>query len=60
MKGEFQTKSKETEVTKSEVYGPGSYTVQPGGAVHSEVNVGTGEVVARVYFDDPVDFILDE
>jgi hypothetical protein len=31
MKGELQTKSKDAEVTESEVYGPGSYTVQPGG-----------------------------
>ena len=30
IKGEFQIKTKDAKVTESEVYGPGSYTVQPG------------------------------
>jgi quercetin dioxygenase-like cupin family protein len=60
VKGEFQTKSKDGDVEVSIVCGPGSYAVQPGGAVHSEVNAGAGELVALVYFDGPVDFILDE
>lgn len=61
IKGEFQTRSQDVEeVTASEVYGPGSYAVQPGGAVHAEVNAGTGEMVAFVYFDGPVDFVPDE
>ena len=60
IKGEFQTRSKGTSVTASEIYGPGSYAVQPGKAIHSEVNAGKGELVALVYFDGPVDFILDE
>ena len=60
IKGKFQTQSKDAEVTVSEVYGPGTYAVQPGGAVHSEVNAGSGELVALVYFDGPVDFVLDE
>lgn len=60
VKGEFQSNSKSAEVTESEVYGPGSYAVQPGGAVHAEVNAGAGELVALVYFDGPIDFVLDE
>lgn len=60
IKGEFQTKSKNGTEIVSEVYGPGSYAVQPGSAVHSEVNAGPGELVALVYFDGPVDFVLDE
>lgn len=60
IKGEFQTRSKEGDGAVSDVYGPGSYAVQPGGAVHSEVNAGAGELVALVYFDGPVDFVLDE
>jgi len=38
---------------------PAHILYNPGGAVHSEVNAGTGELVALIYFDDPVDFILD-
>ena len=60
IKGVFQTKSKDANVAESEVFGPGSYAVQPGGAVHTEVNAGNGDLVALVYFDGPVDFILDE
>jgi quercetin dioxygenase-like cupin family protein len=60
IKGEFQTRSKDGDTTVSEVYEPGAYIVQPGGAVHSEVNAGPGELVALVYFDGPVDFVLAE
>lgn len=60
IKGEFKTKCKDADVPVSGAYGPGSYAVQPGGAVHAEVNAGSGELVALVYFDGPVDFILDE
>jgi quercetin dioxygenase-like cupin family protein len=60
IKGEFQTRSKDGDVTESKIYGPGAYAVQPGGAVHSEVNAGSGELVALVYFDGPVDFVLAE
>jgi quercetin dioxygenase-like cupin family protein len=60
VKGEFQTRGKNGDADVSEVCGPGSYAVQPGGAVHSEVNAGAGELVALVYFDGPVDFVLDE
>ena len=59
IKGEFQTKSKNGGAAVSEVLGPGSYAVQPGGAVHSEVNAGSGELVALVYFEGPVDFVPD-
>ena len=58
VKGSFQTKSQDGEVSK--VCGPGSYIVQPGGEVHSEVNAGSGELVALVYLDGPVDFVLSE
>lgn len=60
IKGTFQSRSKGADVADSGVYGPGSYAVKPGGAVHSKVNAGAGELVARVYFDGPVDFIPDE
>lgn len=60
IKGELQTKRKGADATVSEAYGPGSYAVQPGGAVHSGANAGNGELVALVYFDGPVDFILGE
>jgi len=60
VKGKFRSKSKVADINESEIYPPGSFFVQPGGAVHSEVNAGAGELVAFVYFDGPVDFILDE
>ena len=60
VKGKIQTRSKHNGVTSTGVYGPGAYMVQPGGAVHSEVNSGQGELVALVYFDGPVDFVLAE
>lgn len=60
VKGEFQTRSNNGNVTSTDVYGPGAYVVQPGGAVHSEVNAGQGELVALVYFEGPVDFVLAE
>ena len=61
IKGDFQTSSKDADgITVSDVYGPGSYAVQPGGAVHAEIYAGSCELVALVYFDGPVDFALDE
>ena len=60
IKGEFQTKSKNGDEAVSEVYGPGSYAAQPGSAIHSEINAGSGELAAMVYFDGPVDFVLDD
>ncbi len=60
VKGEFETRSKDKDATTTGVYGPGAYLVQPGGAVHAEVNAGKGELVALVYFDGPVDFELAE
>lgn len=59
IKGGFQSRSK-SENAEPKTYGPGSYAVQPGGDIHSEVNAGSGELVAFVYFDGPVDFVLDE
>jgi hypothetical protein len=60
IKGEFQTRSKDNGATSTDVYGPGAYLVQPGGGVHSEVNAGQGKLVALVYFEGPVDFVLAE
>ena len=59
VKGEFQSRARD-DADSETVYGPGSYVVQPGGAVHAEVNAGAGEMVAFVYFDGPVDFELAE
>ena len=55
----FRQKNKIGDEVVSEAYGPGSYAVQPGSAIHSEINSGPGELVALVYFDGPVDFVLD-
>ena len=60
IKGEFQSRAKDGDSDVSEICEPGSYVVQPGGMVHSEVNTGAGELVALVYFEGPVDFVLDE
>ena len=43
-----QTQSNDAGINVSQVYGPEAYAVQPGGAVHSEVNAGSGELVALV------------
>jgi quercetin dioxygenase-like cupin family protein len=59
VKGEFQSRAQD-DADSETVYGPGSYVVQPGGAVHAEVNAGAGEMVAFVYFEGPVDFELAE
>ena len=62
IKGEFQTRSmgENDDITSTEIYGPGAYLVQPGGARHSEVNAGKDKLVALVYFEGPVDFVLAE
>jgi len=60
VKGQFRTRSKAGGEKTTDVVGPGAYLVQPGGGVHSEVNVGKGELVALVYFEGPVDFNLAE
>ena len=60
IKGSFQTRSRQNGETISEVFGPGSYAFQPGGAVHAEVNAGEGELLALVFFDGPVDFVPAE
>lgn len=59
VKGGFQSRSKDKAIPDT-VYGPGAYMVQPGGAVHAEVNAAEGEMVALVYFEGPVDFKLAE
>jgi quercetin dioxygenase-like cupin family protein len=58
IKGEFRTRSRDNGETITDVYGPGAYLVQPGGAVHAEVNAREGEIDALVYFEGPVDFVL--
>jgi quercetin dioxygenase-like cupin family protein len=59
VKGEFLSRDRDNpDNTRS--YGPGSYAVQPGGEIHAEVNAGTGEMVALVYFEGPIDFQLAE
>lgn len=59
VKGEFQSRSKD-ELDSTTVYGPGSYAIQPGGAAHREVNAGSGELVAFVFFEGPIDFVPAE
>jgi quercetin dioxygenase-like cupin family protein len=58
IKGKMQSRSKDAATDSTDVYAPGAYLVQPGGQTHSEVNAGDGPVVALVYFDGPVDFVL--
>ena len=60
IKGDFLTRSRDNGETSTDVYGPGAYLVQPGGAVHSEVNAGRGDLVALVHFEGPVDFVPAE
>jgi quercetin dioxygenase-like cupin family protein len=57
VKGGVQSRSQDA-ATPDTVYGPGAYMVQPGGGVHAEVNAAEGELVALVYFEGPVDFVL--
>ena len=56
VKGEFLSRSKDGS-GEDVAHGPGSYAIQPGGGVHAEVNAGSGEMVALVYFEGPADFI---
>ena len=57
IKGEFQSRGN-AESDSTRVFGPGSYAIQPGGEAHREVNAGQGELVAFVYFDGPIDFVM--
>jgi quercetin dioxygenase-like cupin family protein len=57
IEGRFQSRGKDGVTDSAEVYGPGSYVVQPGGQTHSEVNAGDGPVLALVFFEGPVDFV---
>ena len=56
IKGQFQNRNPDGSIDKDSALGPGSYTVQPGGEVHGELNAGPGEMVALVMFEGPVDF----
>lgn len=60
IKGDFQTRSKDGATDSGQVCHAGSYLFQPGGGIHSEVNAGKGEMVAMVYFEGPVDFVMSE
>ena len=57
IEGRFQSRSKDAATDSVEIYGPGSYVVQPGGQTHSEVNAGDGSLLALVFFEGPADFI---
>ena len=57
VKGEFQSRTRDATDSKT-VYGPGTFMVQPGGVEHSEVNAGRDDMIALVYFEGPVDFVL--
>ena len=59
IQGEVQSRGKGGS-DSPRTYNPGTYMVQPGGEVHSEVNAGKGPMVALVYFEGPVDFVLSE
>jgi len=60
VKGQFRTRNRDNGEGISEVYNPGSYMIQEGGAVHAELNAGEGELVALVFFDGPVDVVPAE
>lgn len=57
VKGAFRSHSPEGGPESERVLGPGSYILQPGGVVHAEENAGSGESIAMVHFDGPVDFV---
>ena len=57
LEGQFQSRGKEAATDFAEVYRPGTYVVQPGGQVHSEVNAGDGPLLALVFFEGPADFV---
>jgi quercetin dioxygenase-like cupin family protein len=57
IEGRFQSRGKDSLTDFSQVYGPGSYAVQPGGQAHAEVNAGDGPLLALVFFEGPVDFV---
>ena len=59
IKGEIKINRKNGH-SSSSIYGPGTYMMQQGGAVHAEGNGGKDEMVALVYFDGPIDFQLAE
>ena len=60
VKGEFSSRSPEGGPESERVLGPASYIIQPGGAIHAEINAGAGELLAMVYFDGPVDYVPAE
>jgi quercetin dioxygenase-like cupin family protein len=57
VQGRFQSRGKDAATNFADVYGPGSYLVQPGGQVHSEVNAGDAPLLALVFFEGPADFV---
>jgi quercetin dioxygenase-like cupin family protein len=59
VKGRFQSRSRDDSDSQT-IFDPGSYAVQPGGVVHREINAGKGDLVALVYFEGPIDFVLSE
>lgn len=56
LEGQFQSRGKDAATDFAEVYRPGSYVVQPGGQIHSEVNAGDRPLLALVFFEGPADF----
>ncbi|MGW8184142.1 MAG: cupin domain-containing protein [Burkholderiales bacterium] len=60
LEGQFQSRGKDAATDFSDVYRPGSYVVQPGGQIHSEVNAGDGPLLAVVFFEGPADFVLSK
>jgi quercetin dioxygenase-like cupin family protein len=60
IKGKFQNRKANNGGGTDEIVSPGAYSVQAGGEVHSEANAGEGEMVAFVYFEGPIDFVMPE
>lgn len=60
IEGRVQSRGKDAATDLAEIYGPGSYLVQPGGQIHSEVNAGDGPLLALVFFEGPADFVLSK
>jgi len=58
VKGAFQSRNRDGDDGPVRTLQPGAVVVQPGGEVHSEVNAGDGDMVAFVYSEGPLDFIL--
>ncbi len=60
IQGEFRSLNSDRVAEPEKVLGPGSHIFQPGGENHAELNAGSGESLALVFLEGPVDFVPAE